>query len=123
MSSVPSSRGANNLVDTRLDNEEVASETKAMIQSKSQASKNYGSNKRVSDMAATDAAKRKLGKVPTAHDDLPDKRKIGMQTPGTDTQGTGFQTVKASANEEQRAINQSKENIILSEQSSVKQID
>ena len=74
-------------------------------------------------MAATGKAKGKLGKVPTAHDDLPENRKISMQTPGTDTQGTGFQTVKASANEEQRAINQSKENIILSEQSSVKQID
>ena len=74
-------------------------------------------------MAATGTAKGKLGKVPTAYDGLPENRNISMQTPGTDTQGTGFQTVKASANEEQRAINQSKENIILSEQSSFKQID
>ena len=31
MSSVPSSHGVDNLVDARLDNEEVTSETKTMI--------------------------------------------------------------------------------------------
>ena len=79
----------------------------------------------MSGMAA--GSKAKLGKVPTANDLPETMMKTGTLSKtggGTATSGTGFNTAHASANEgEQRGINQSKENIILSEQSSVKQMD
>ena len=66
-------------------------------------------------------AKAKLEKAPTAMNVQADNLLGTMArngTPGTETQGTGFNTKQHSG-----AINQSKENIILSEQSSAKQID